>query len=282
VLVTKPGIGAVYGNRGGGRRKRELIQFVKRFEKKKTKDPSTFYLLPRVVSSLETARFMAPNEASQARSRVSQVSASNTPSAQTSFQKAVNWVVYCIKWGIEYLVCWIRMWAKVEERAFGATFAREAKVDGEICNRLLRSKSWRFVRRKFCRRGNKVGDDTVRGKMGSEVELGALAGKVGSAVQYAAIKSACVGYSKGASVDDFEDDNARMCVGSRLFCDAGGMFTLTRCEDGTDRGSMGIILLTAEHIVSPMSIKPRRIYSIGTFASSGSTAAMASGDGFLN
>lgn len=77
------------------------------------------------------------------------------------------------------------------------------------------------------------------------------------------------------------------------------MFRLMRCEDGTARGSMGIILFTAEHIlefrvsgcsrrveiethVSPMSLRPRLIYSIGTFASSGSTAAIASAVGFLN
>lgn len=141
------------------------------------------------------------------------------------------------------------MWARVEERSLGATFAREASVAGEIWRRPLRRRSKRLVRRKFWRRGKRVGDETVSGRMGRVVELGALAGRVGSEVQYAAIRRACVGYSKGASADDFDDDRARIWVGRRLFCEGGGMFRLMRCEDGTARGSMGIILFTAEHIL---------------------------------
>jgi len=75
------------------------------------------------------------------------------------------------------------MWASADDRAFGAAFATEARVLGEICRRALRSRSCRFVRRKFWRRGNKVGDETVRGRTGSAKELGSLGGNVGSEVQ---------------------------------------------------------------------------------------------------
>jgi hypothetical protein len=71
-----------------------------------------------------------------------------------------------------------------------------------------------------------VGDDTVRGRIGREVELCGVDGKVGREVQYTAIKSAWVGYNNGESVEDLEDDRARMCVGKRLFCEDGGMFRL--------------------------------------------------------
>lgn len=99
------------------------------------------------MSSEVIAKFIAPKAASQAISRVSQVSVSNTPNAQISFQNAVSWEVYDSKWGIDDLECWRRMYARVDERAFGDALTTEARADGEIWRRLLNNKSCRFVRR---------------------------------------------------------------------------------------------------------------------------------------
>jgi hypothetical protein len=73
---------------------RENIGEILKLSYPNEKEKVRIYIrLPRVFSSLDTARFIAPKDASHAKSRSSQVSWSNTPSAQISFQNAVNCVV---------------------------------------------------------------------------------------------------------------------------------------------------------------------------------------------
>jgi len=103
-VVVRPGIEY---NETGGEKIDTVVKSRNNPKKERNRKPGSgiTYLLPRVLSSRETARFIAPKDASQAKSKVSQVSVSHTPREQRSFQNADNWVVYCSKWGIDDFVC---------------------------------------------------------------------------------------------------------------------------------------------------------------------------------